>query len=169
MASVGTPKDIYLKRLAERRERAAAVAAKLARIHYLRLAVFLGAAVSIWLAVRGANSPAWIALPVALFILLVASQSRLERDAECLRRAALFHERGIARLDHQWQSAGETGERFADPHHPYAADLDLFGRAGLFQLLSVARTRGGEARLAAWLKSPASVEEIRARQEAVAA
>ena len=40
-------------------------------------------------------------------------------------------------------------------------------RGSLFQLLSIARTRGGEARLADWLKAPALPAAIRLRQEAV--
>ncbi len=79
-----------------------------------------------------------------------------------------FFERGIARIENRWQDSGETGERFIDPHHPYSADLDLFGKASLFHLLSTARTSGGEDRLASWLKVPASVEELRERHAAVA-
>jgi hypothetical protein len=37
----------------------------------------------------------------------------------------------------------------------------------LFELLSTARTRAGEERLASWLLAPAPVEEVRARQQAV--
>ncbi|MGH9801592.1 MAG: MutS-related protein, partial [Blastocatellia bacterium] len=56
---------------------------------------------------------------------------------------------------------------FADKSHLYAEDLDLFGRGSLFELLSTARTQAGEAKLAAWLKAPAEIAEIRARQAAV--
>ncbi len=40
-----------------------------------------------------------------------------------------------------------------DDSHLYAADLDLFGRGSLFELLSLARTQPGEETLAAWLKT----------------
>src|SRR5262249_43144689 len=50
----------------------------------------------------------------------------------------------------------------------YSEDLDLFGKGSLFELLSQARTRGGEATLASWLLGPADAGTIRARQEAVA-
>jgi hypothetical protein len=117
--------------------------------------------------VRGL-APAWaIALPLAAFVALVWWQSVVEREAECARRAISFYERGIGRLEHRWQSGGESGERFSDPQHPYAADLDLFGRGSIFELLSTARTRGGESRLADWLKSAAPIAELCARHEAV--
>ena len=51
---------------------------------------------------------------------------------------------------------------------PFARDLDLFGQGSLFQLLDTARTQVGEETLAAWLGSGAGIEEIRARQAAVA-
>jgi MutS domain V/MutS domain III len=62
---------------------------------------------------------------------------------------------------------GQTGERFNDPHHVYAADLDLFGRGSLFELLSTARTRMGEETLAKWLLAPSAVDQIIERQSAV--
>jgi DNA mismatch repair ATPase MutS len=73
----------------------------------------------------------------------------------------------LARLNDQWAGTGETGERFLDPLHPYARDLDLFGRASLFELLCTARTRAGEETLAEWLLAAAPVEEVLARQAAV--
>jgi hypothetical protein len=73
----------------------------------------------------------------------------------------------LARIEDRWAGSGESGERFNDPHHVYAADLDLFGNASLFQLLSTARTRMGEETLAQWLLSPSTVEVIGKRQAAI--
>jgi len=78
-----------------------------------------------------------------------------------------FYERGLARLEDRWAGIGEPGDRFRDDGHVYANDLDLFGRGSLFQLLSLARTRTGEATLAGWLLSPASPDDIHGRQVAV--
>ena len=80
------------------------------------------------------------------------------------RRAIAFYDRGLARIEDRWIGTGEPGDRFADDHHLYANDLDLFGRGSLFELLSVAATPAGEETLAAWLKSPATGEEVGARQ-----
>ncbi|MGC1782195.1 MAG: mismatch repair protein [Acidobacteriaceae bacterium] len=100
----------------------------------------------------------------ALFVLHDRTLRKLRR---CKRRKSLY-ERGIARLEDRWAGTGQPGERFLDPAHPYARDLDLFGKGGMFELLSTARTRAGEDTLAAWLLAPAAVEEIVFRQEAVA-
>jgi len=54
-----------------------------------------------------------------------------------------------------------------NPAHPYAIDLDIFGKGSLFELLSQARTRSGEQALAGWLTAPASPAEIAKRQKAI--
>jgi hypothetical protein len=161
------PRSVYSERLADRQERLKAFEARRGQLGYWRLLAMIGVGVLIWLSIRG-RAPWWsIGFPLAAFIALVWWQSRIERDAECVRRAIGFHETGLGRIENRWQGSGETGERFLDPHHPYSADLDLFGRASLFELLSTARTRGGEARLANWLKAPAAVETLHERHAAI--
>jgi hypothetical protein len=170
MDTSATPREIYAQRLTELAHRLETSSRRRDRIGNLRLLVFLGAAAIVWYAFHGV-SIGWIAAPIAIFIVLVWWQARFERETALVRRAILFYERGTARLENRWQGGGEDGQRFADPHHPYASDLDLFGRASLFELLSTARTRGGEAKLAGWLKSVSTtstkVEELIARHEAI--
>jgi hypothetical protein len=78
-----------------------------------------------------------------------------------------FYEQGIRRLEDRWAGTGKRGERFTDPDHPYAADLDLFGRGSLYELLCTSKTTVGEETLARWLQSPESAEVVRRRQAAV--
>ncbi|MFN0110166.1 MAG: MutS-related protein [Blastocatellia bacterium] len=132
-----------------------------------RRSLFAIIVLMILLAVDG-NIVWWlIALPVVGFLLLMKNHQGVLAEIERLIRSVRFYERGLARLDDNWAGAGETGEQFADKSHSYAEDLDLFGRGSLFELLSTARTQGGEAKLAGWLTSPAEVTEIRERQAAV--
>jgi hypothetical protein len=83
------------------------------------------------------------------------------------QRRASFYRAGISRIEDRWAGTGQTGERFNDPHHVYAADLDLFGRGSLFELLSTARTRMGEDTLAKWLLAPSAVDQVSERHSAV--
>jgi hypothetical protein len=106
--------------------------------------------------------------PAALFVILAVLQERLIRRIKLRARAIEFYARGMARLDDRWAGTGQSGERFLDPLHPYARDLDLFGHGSLFELLCTARTRAGEETLAAWLLVAAPVEEAQVRQQAVA-
>lgn len=112
-------------------------------------------------------SPWWLVLPLAIFAGLVIVHARVVERLERSLRAAQFYDRGIARLEDRWMGTGETGERFRDPAHVYADDLDLFGKGSLFELLSTARTRSGEDTLARWLLAPSSPEEVAARHQAI--
>ncbi len=109
----------------------------------------------------------WSLVPIALFVLLAILHSRVIRSLRAMDRPIDFYTKGLARLDHSWTAAGETGERFLNPLHPYARDLDLFGAASLFALLCTARTRAGEETLAGWLLTPAPPPVVRERQAAV--
>lgn len=158
---------IYGERLAQRAEALRSFEASKNRIGYWRLLAMAAIGVAIWYSIRGQLNPWVIAAPVLVFIALVRWQARVERGAALVRRSMRFYETGIARIENRWQESGETGERFIDPHHPYSADLDLFGKGSLFHLLSTARTRGGEAWLASWLRAPAPVEELLERHAAI--
>jgi hypothetical protein len=101
-------------------------------------------------------------------VLVVAHARVLEARARA-GRAVAFYRRGLARIAEHPEPPGpgdDAGLRFADPAHPYARDLDLFGRDALFPLISTARTHPGEARLASWLLASAPLGEVRARQAA---
>ena len=114
-----------------------------------------------------ALSIVWTLIPVAMFAALMIVHDRLLQKLERRRRAARFFKRALERLDEQWAGAGETGDRYLTSEHPYAVDLDLFGKGSLFELLCTARTHIGEDTLARWLLSPASPETARTRQRAV--
>jgi MutS domain V len=102
------------------------------------------------------------------FCVLVIVHERQARAVQRAQRRVAFFEAALARMNGDWAGRGELGTAFADPAHPYAADLDLFGRGSLFERLCSARTRAGEETLAGWLLAPAPVEALRERQVAVA-
>jgi len=112
-------------------------------------------------------SPWWLVAPASLFAGLVVLHARIVERLERAKRAVRFYELGLARLENQWMGRGEPGERFRNPAHVYAEDLDLFGKGSLYELLCTARTRAGEDTLARWLLSPACSEEVTARHQAV--
>jgi hypothetical protein len=140
-------------------------AVRLQKIHIrlgnLRLALVIVAAAMAWGSLRGQMfSLAWLLVPALLFVAVTAHHSKILRALDLAQRAAAYYRKGLARMADQWPGTGQTGERFDDPHHVYASDLDLFRRGGLFELLSVARTRMGEETLAQWLLSPSSLDQI---------
>ena len=160
------PADEYRARLSARRDTHARLSRIDAQLSYVRLATFVVAVVLIAAAWRGWLPPWWCALPAVVFVGLVVKHDAVVRARDAAARAIAFYERGLARIEDRWAGGGETGERFLNPNHLYATDLDLFGPASLFELLSIARTRAGEDTLAGWLLAPAERGEIRMRQEA---
>ncbi|HEV3238510.1 MAG TPA: hypothetical protein VGZ25_16105 [Gemmataceae bacterium] len=109
----------------------------------------------------------WLTVAIAAFLMVLPLHDRVRRDMARANRAISFCERGLARLEERWMGQGEPGTRFLEETHPYAPDLDLFGKGSLFELLCTARTSVGESTLANWLKTPALPAEVRARQTAV--
>ncbi len=162
------PRIEYKQRLEQRRTLHAMCESKHIWIGNARLALFLITVVIAWFGfISQMLSPWWLLVPSCCFVALMAWHARVLRERQRLQRALEFYERGLLRLDEQWIGMGAQGDQFDDLSHPYAQDLDLFGKGSLFELLSCARTHGGEQMLASWLKSPASLDEIRSRQEAV--
>jgi hypothetical protein len=163
------PQQEYTRRLEERRLEEVRLAGRERVFGNGRLIVFLAGLALAWFAFgTGQISAWWLAAPVVLFTVLLFAHERVTRDSYRAGHARTFYERGLARLNDDWAGKGQTGERFLDPNHPYAADLDLFGHKSLFELLCTARTRTGEDTLAAWLCHAAGADELRARQAAVA-
>jgi hypothetical protein len=109
----------------------------------------------------------WLLAPIVAIVSLTVVHERTLRGRTRSRRAVAFYEHVLDRVQDRWAGKGETGDRFLDPLHPYAKDLDLFGQGSLFEYLSTARTRGGEETLARWLLSPSEPEDLKIRHEAV--
>ncbi|MEO8592126.1 MAG: DNA mismatch repair protein MutS [Candidatus Solibacter sp.] len=162
------PRSLYTQRLTERRSDIEALERRHRLLGHGKLAMAAAGLVLIWLALaREASSILWVLVPIAGFVALVVAHEKLLGERERRRRAVRFYENALARLDGNWPGTGEPGDRHANPEHPYAIDLDLFGKGSIFELLCTARTRIGEDRLAAWLKFPAAPGVVRARHAAV--
>lgn len=103
------------------------------------------------------------------FFALVVHHGRIIEAEEHKRRWARVNEHGHARCTEKWRALPTSGEEFRPAGHPYADDLDLFGKGSLFQRVSVAHTRYGQRTFADWLLQRAPRDELQARQEAVRA
>lgn len=134
------------------------------RLGNAKVAIFLGAIVYGAVTLGGDPSlTVWVAL-VAAYLALAVWHELTIRAMTRAEAAVRFYADGIARIEDRWVgTTGATGDRFRNSDHPYADDLDVFGRGSLFQLLSGARTPMGEARLASWLSSAGEPPAIRER------
>lgn len=182
--SVMTPRETHETALAARKEVVAGLEARANVIATARLLVF-GAALALLVAIVFVHLPSaswWgVLLLVALFGVLVVVHAKVFARKERKVAAVLFHERALERMAGKWRAFPSTGEKWALETHPYAGDLDVFGRASVFQLVDATSTRFGEEILARWLSGDAAqatpagqparegdfAEAIRARQAAV--
>jgi hypothetical protein len=162
-----TPAIEYQQRLTTRQAALAAVESIGRRYWLWRRIVFALIPVLIVLAIEGIVTAWLIALPCFIFLALMIRHQSIIRQIEHLRRATEYYQSALTRLDDGWAGKGATGEQFVSPSHPYAVDLDIFGHGSLFELISRARTRAGEQRLAEWLLAPSSPAAISERQKAI--
>jgi hypothetical protein len=162
-----SPADEYRQRREARRADVAAAERRSSQLSWARVAAFALTVAAIWMAAIHRAPGSLVAVPVVLFIALVVLHDRADGARRRALRAVQYWEDGLARIEERWVGRGEGGARFYDDAHPYARDLDLFGKGSLFELLCTARTRAGEETLARWLLAPATVEDVRARQAAV--
>ena len=133
-----------------------------------RLLAFVALVVSLGLW-SNQNQPLWgiVGLLAGVgFIVLMGRQQKAKQRRNFLRNLQTVNADELARLDFKFLRP-ETGEQFADPLHPYATDLDVFGKHSLYRLLNRTRTDEGGRRLAQWLTEPAPLDEILMRQETV--
>jgi hypothetical protein len=140
-------------------------------ISRLRLATFLpGAACLLWLISR-ASVPiaALAAVCMVAFAVLVVWHARVDERVAWFEALRLVNVWASARVARDWTRlpAVDPPATIDLAHHPYALDLDLFGRASLAQWLGPSATPAGASLLAAWLLEAADVSEIKLRQAAV--
>jgi hypothetical protein len=162
------PHAEYSQRLAARKQTVVAKDALHKQIGNAKLATVIVTIVLLWLSVKDeAISIYWLAIPIVIYASLAVAHEFALRALAHARTAVAFFARGLARLEDGWSGTGASGERFRNPKHVYADDLDIFGTGCLFELLSTARLPMGEERLAQWLGAASPVPEIRERQKVI--
>ncbi len=161
------PAAEYRRRRDARQGAVAAAERRSTVLSYARVVAFVLTVAGVWAAATHRAPGLAIVVPLVLFVALIVVHDRAERARRRALRAVDFWEHGLARIEERWVGHGEGGARFYDDAHPYARDLDLFGKGSLFELLCTARTRSGEETLARMLLVPAAADEARARQDAV--
>ena len=161
------PKEQYALHLTACEARVARLDRGHARIGGVRLG--LGASFVIVAALCWARgfSAWWLLPPILAFVAVVLNHIRVQDRRARAARAVSYCKAALARMDDRWSGTGPAGARFANHHHLYSGDIDIFGPGGLYQLLCAARTQMGEETLAGWLLAPASAAAIADRQACI--
>jgi hypothetical protein len=146
----------YRTNEARHREAKQKAQAASARLSHARLAVFGVAFLSVSVLGYFGFYPVAAVLGLVgalLFFVLVRRHEVSERVVLEQGHLLSINEVGLARQTGNWKTFPERGDTNVDPLHPFADDLDLFGKASLYQWICAAETRYGKAHLAALLKA----------------
>jgi MutS domain V/MutS domain III len=162
------PELYYLERIQLLENQYQQLVTKKTTLGWLRLAAVLAIAAVIYLLF-----PISIAYTFAASLLLLVLFVRLV-FTDLKNKAAIQHTKHLIQINEAEQKAlahnyyhFEDGMQFMPVVHPYANDLDIFGRASLFQYCNRTTSDMGAGVLANWLLQPAPVNVILQRQEAV--
>jgi hypothetical protein len=141
--------------------------AKSARIAWARFACIVVAGVLVALQWPSFSALHFIGIFISLlvFLRLVIMAINTNLKIDHTNHLMAINEEEIAIVSGKFQQRYD-GKDFLPPVHDYAQDLDLFGRASLYQYTQRAETETGRREWAEWLLQPASPEEIVARQVA---
>src|SRR5258705_4509490 len=110
---------------------------------------------------------------ITLFFIILARHLTIYDAIENLKRLIDISETEIEVLDHHFTDLpdgsgfSEGVHRDKPENHDYANDLDIFGRASVFQYINRCTSEQGKKLFADWLSDPASSEIILLRQEAI--
>jgi hypothetical protein len=161
----------YERQLAAHTSRRDAEAIVSTRIARLRLATVVpGVGL---LAVAGArtfSAPALVGglTLLLIFAMLVVWHARVEQRVAWHDALATVNLHALARIGRAWDRLPPAdGPPPGIDRHPYAHDLDLFGRASLLQWLGPAASASGTLTLQRWMLGAAPAAEVSARQQAV--
>lgn len=139
------------------------------RISNLRLCVFiLGLGLTVAFYRTPVLSGSVFLISALIFIYLLVSHNRVSTSRDYAYTRQGLNENALKRLSGEWMDFSDTGADLAAEEHPYAKDLDVFGRGSLFQWISTAFTPRGREKLGDRLsRFPAGVEQIEETQAAV--
>lgn len=102
---------------------------------------------------------------LAIFLFAVRKDLANKESISHHERLIFINEQELLYLQHKYTHQKDGNEFYKD-EHPYAGDLDIFGRASLYQYINRTQSQQGNQLLADWLLAPATPEIIYARQTA---
>ncbi len=163
-----SPREVYQSREAEFNATGRQLKKKSDRLSMARLAAFAGGLVlfAVLLSFSLIAAIVTLAAALALFTWMVIKYETTEKSRKRFLHLAEINRLELKCLEGDF-SGFKTGGEFAERDHPYSYDLDIFGRASLFQYICRTTSRPASDRLAEYLKQSAARGEILLRQEAV--
>jgi len=160
--------EFYRQRLQQLEQELAVLQQKKSRLEWLRLFTIVAGLTLTWV-FRAQGWPVVLLLVLATIISFGWAVARDLANSSLISHTAFLvqlNKTELRALDYDYLSQPD-GINYLPPLHPYAQDLDLFGRASLFQFVNRAVSEQGQSTLADWFCKPASPATINERQAAV--
>lgn len=168
MVKSRTPEQVYTQQIGTYNNQLNKLVKRKRFLGWLRLFILLVAGVCTWYVWPLGLLPA-IAVSLTGLILFFTTVRKdfANRDAinHCKHLIAI-NQQELLYLQHQFTNQKDGSEFYTDAH-PFAGDLDIFGRASLYQYINRTTSQQGNACMASWLQQPADAATILARQAAV--
>ncbi len=163
-----SPREVYTIREAEFSASAERLGKLSDRLSLARLAAFIGGLILFAVLLSVSLVAAVTALTLALILLawLVIRYETTEKSRKRFLHLAEINRLEMKCIDGDF-SGYKPGDEYIERDHPYSYDLDIFGKASLFQYICRTTSKPASDLLAEYLKQSASREEILRRQEAV--
>ncbi|MCB2221489.1 MAG: hypothetical protein KQI35_13900 [Bacteroidetes bacterium] len=130
-------------------------------LSYLRLSIFILSALAIYfVAVHGEVLFLFLVLLLSVFIFLIVvrQHGQIIKNIKLLEAYLKLNDDELKAIQGDCSNFHD-GEGFQEEEHPFAFDIDLFGKGSLFQFLNRTVTRIGRERLAYKLQNPKTDKE----------
>ncbi|HEY0678455.1 MAG TPA: hypothetical protein VGD17_09220 [Chitinophagaceae bacterium] len=163
----GSPLEFYSERIKELAGKIQVKKQQSNRVAMVRLVIVVIAAIIIYI-VWGSGWEYVVVTAVvalALFLRLVSVSAKLKVELDNLQTLHLINTQEIQILNGSY-SHRPDGIQFQPAHHPYSHDLDILGKASLYQYINRTTSEQGNNLMAVWLLEPAGDITIGERQEA---
>ncbi len=167
MAETIKPKSIYKQRINDLNIKLNHLLKRKQLLGFTRFGILAFTALLIWLLSSSGILISAVIFFIGLAIFLLAVRKDLANKDAISHHERLIgiNEQEILYLQHKYTHQKDGSEFYKD-EHSYTGDLDIFGRASLYQYINRTHSQQGNQLLADWLLAPATPEVIQARQTA---
>lgn len=168
MAEAIKPESFYKQRITELNKELSVLQKRKQQYGWIRLGIVAVVVLFIWLFSSYGILLSAVLLFIGLAFFLVAVRKDLANKEAINHQQRLINisEQELLYLQHKYTHQNDGSEFYKD-EHSYAGDLDIFGRASLYQYINRTTSQQGNVCLANWLRQPADAATIIARQAAV--
>jgi hypothetical protein len=167
MEAFVNPETIYRKRIEELETALAQLNSNKLKLAWFRLVALLICIAGTWLCWSAGVliALAFFVVTAGIFIYIVLQDLKNKEAIANWLQLLEINKQEIEILHHRFAHL-PGGESFLPADHAYANDLDIFGKASLYQYINRTVSEQGQQQLAHWLLYNANAESILQRQEA---